>query len=277
MIKMMFSASPPTIKIEFLSRSATREFIEKDADGYLAGLTPRDISARKSSTIAEYAGVAARCCSEFSPAQKKVLTDAAELADSLMSSVRWYSFGKVVEETLDLNAIAGMPWRFACVSAGDDYEAGWPHTRADVIFLCKDFFKGYYPSSGRSKAYDHMVETLVHEKVHVFQRSHAEFMRLWNSTQGYQRIAPRSSFPAEAGIRSNPDLDSYVYSISRTPCFVRYRSSRPKDMYDTEKVGPTEHPNEDMAYKIAAYVMGLRPIAPPRAPPLDPASDAYCS
>lgn len=236
-------------KITFLTRDSTQEFVLQDEDMYVSKLTPQDVRARRCASNDEYKAVAIRACSEFSPAQKKVLTEASCQADVRLARATTF------DAIIDLRVLADMPWKFACVT-GTAYENGWPHTRSDVIFLSKAFFQHYSPALGPlTSAFRDIVETLIHEKVHVFQRAYPELMRVYNMSHGFERIAPKAAYD-RLDIRSNPDLDGFVYSKHKRPCFVRYRSSHPSGMDDTEDVGPTEHPNEEMAYRLAAAVVG---------------------
>jgi hypothetical protein len=92
----------------------------------------------------------------------------------------------------------------------------------------------------------------MHEKVHVFQRWFKELCRVIYAQQGFQIIGKRVGF-RDPEIRSNPDLDEFVYSQHGTPCYVRYvvAEGMRRGMRRTETVGPCEHPNEWMAYSLS--------------------------
>jgi hypothetical protein len=153
-------------------------------------------------------------------------------------------------ELRELKQVSRRIWKIAALA--DVAEDGYPHTHGDIIFLPLKYFN--WPSKKR-------VVTLLHENIHVYQRqskSHAEHM------------AARSRFPLSHlpphiryRVRSNPDLDSYVYNSTVT----LFDTDHPYKLSDSSlytvatngsmsRSGAAfEHPNETMAYELSEAML----------------------
>jgi hypothetical protein len=102
-------------------------------------------------------------------------------------------------ETRTINSI---PWNVALLNA--EVEADLPHTVGDVIFLPPSFFT--LPPDVR-------VATLLHEKIHIFQRmfpveTNILFTEVWKLTP----FSLDRNFVARNHIRFNPDNNNLVYA-----------------------------------------------------------------
>lgn len=223
--------------IEYLSKEQTLLFVKTDQDMYVARMTPADLSARSCKTHDEYKSK--HQALNFSPAQKQLLAKAVKDVDSSMLKIGQLS------STVDLRSVSVMSWRFSLMDRR--YENSWPHTRESIVFLSPDFFAPTYTHFN----YLSKCETLAHEKIHVFQRAWPEACAIYHISQGFMRIGFRKQLSL---VRANPDLDEYVYSQNCAPCFVSYKNNRPMSMDDVESHGPTEHPNEAMAYRVGKLV-----------------------
>ena len=167
--------------------------------------------------------------------------------------------------------LAELPWNIA-VSRGRA-ETGFPHTVEDVICLPAAFLGA--PSR----------RTLIHEKIHVFQRAYPSRAREALALMGYRLKCPASDLPdsVRLRLRANPDLDGNVYEQVSTGCV-------PAALYNTDSRsgGPItslsnvtlacisclgdgddvvrkpqapvpryEHPFEEMAYVLADAILSL--------------------
>lgn len=96
--------------------------------------------------------------------------------------------------------LRNIPWNLAKCKEG--VEKDMPHTHGEVIFVPFHFMK---------VAFNSFCETLLHEKLHVFQRLYPIdtvnlYMDYWNITiSDYQMIA-------ESNTRTNPDANGIVFS-----------------------------------------------------------------
>lgn len=213
----------------FMSAAETSRFLKSDPDTYVRTMTPWDLYARKMKNIEDYLTRASAAATDFEPAQKERFSKATADADAF--------FRKQGSES-----IANIPWVFA-MTQGDAYEDGMPHTRTNVIFV----------SSMLDETHERLVQTLVHEKLHVYQRANPEKMAIMLQTAGYTRWKYRVGEPR---IRSNPDVDPWIYIDPKTnkPMACYYSSDKPSNISDITSNPESEHPFERMAYEIAKKI-----------------------
>lgn len=100
-----------------------------------------------------------------------------------------------------------VPWRVAVLE--DRAEDGWPHTHGDVVCLPRRLLRAHDRA---------LVETLVHERVHVLQRARPDVAAAvvvgeWGLVP-HDRATVLLQNPGVAErVRSNPDLDDKLYSF----------------------------------------------------------------
>lgn len=216
--------------VRFLSKDEVGAFIMSDKDQYLARLTKVDLSARKASSVEEYKKRSAAAAMDVPKDTQEAIKKHAAMIDKYLLQTGQHK-------------LVGVPWVIA-VTEGNAYENGYPHTRSNVIFL----------SSNDLKSID-LARTLLHEKVHVYQRMYPEDMREVMKKGGYKPWKLRRDVPLA---RANPDLDEWIYTdpVSDKPMVAYYTSATPSSISDVTLEHPSfEHPYEKMAYDIAnAYV-----------------------
>lgn len=214
-----------TANVTFLSREEVHAFIKKDGDGYVASLTPLDLYARGVSSSSEY--IQRIAAAEINEEHKNNIRKLAYIVDTyLMQSGQ--------------HKLASVPWKIA-VTSNTFYENGYPHTRQDIIFL----------STNEMDSID-LGRTLLHEKVHVYQRMYPDDANQYLRDNGYERWKLRRDEPLA---RSNPDLDEWIYMDPKTkkPMVAYYSSSKPSSISDVTLDHPSyEHPFEKMAYETAS-------------------------
>jgi hypothetical protein len=153
------------------------------------------------------------------------------------------------------------PWVLAFVE--DRTEGGMPHTHGGVICLP---FRWALMGLG-SPAF---IQTLIHERIHVLQRRYPHL----GQKLAYQRLRVRPAMQRrdlepflKAQWRTNPDLDSFVYSDGVIALFdkdaeklgdIRLISLFKRGL-PTIKIGQSsaksEHPFETIAYTVAEDAM----------------------
>ena len=158
-----------------------------------------------------------------------------------------------------------VPWKIAILD--ERAENGWPHTHGDVICIPRTF-----------RSLKNLVQTLVHERVHLIQRKRPDLFRdlIAIKAWGMMAIPVAALEPADAlpFRRSNPDLDGNLYmrkkdgavpislfasvddairgglSASRVHLFKNGREIEDSNGSDQE-----EHPYETQAYLIAEAIV----------------------
>jgi len=168
----------------------------------------------------------------FTDDQKRRIEKAAYDADNFFKSLQI--------DGLDTNLIRLIPWNI-CLTRDNDYEDGFPHTRGDKIFL----------STKLDMSHKNLTATLVHEKVHIYQRLYPQDTMSFLEHNGYYRWKQRFGVPR---IRSNPDVDPWIYFNPKTkkPMVAYYTSDNPENINDitTAEHPELEHPFEQIAYRI---------------------------
>lgn len=236
-----FTGKNDNFGISFFSNTDTVSFLREDKDGYVKGLSSSDLYARKANSPDDYISNIIKCASSFTDLEKAKLTRCAKLADTFLKS---YTYRDIINGS----DIAKMRWIFAVTRKNDvdRYEEGLPHTRGDVIFLSE-----YTINDNIAVGDDDMIltSTLIHEKVHIFQRYNPEIIEKTIESMGY-KVAPNTDTKLK---RSNPDINDKNYYDKNGKTFIfKYNSNRPKNINDVNGDDfSSEHPYETMAYDIA--------------------------
>jgi hypothetical protein len=250
------------------------ELMANVAPSYFAGFNQLDMCARKCDSREE-------CAASYAAAVIPVNKPSDE-----MRIQRWCGEADALARAYHpgLEALAAMPWKICFIH--DDAEGGFPHTHGSIIVLPTSFAAFAEEDDDVKKK---KVTTLLHEKIHVFQRLHPAachqlYRRFW-ALEDRVRIdtLPQA---VRRRMRSNPDLDGYLYldrtsgtcvqlyfpesgsdctglrlSASR-PVLLRFTDSSSHDRnHDNghDQSCDYEHPNEAMAYVMSEMI-----VAPPR-------------
>jgi hypothetical protein len=231
-----------------------------DASGYFAAFSPADAAANGCGGpgACRDAYVASLLTAVPADAVRRLRHDVA-LVDAACRRA----------DTPVARLLLAVPWRVALLA--DRHPPQYPHTLGDVICLPAGFV-GTAP--GRA-------ETLLHEKIHVFQRLYPRLCQRLFAAWGLTRLP--ASAPRPPGERRNPDLDGRLYAdgdgvftcqvyhtIPRGPprslaasgvaCWTASGAATGGQPAHAACPGGLatawEHPNERMAYQLAAAVMG---------------------
>jgi len=216
-------------QIQIIPIEIGRRFLQFDLDGYVQQFSSEDLVARKADTTQEYLKKSAADVLLITDTQKATLIRAVDAAGKYFETYRNYYIDPVPFQNL--------PWKF--IMTAGYYENGLPHTRADYIFITPDVFR---------QSEDELVRLLIHEKVHIYQRTYKELVQEKLKARNYQVYRLRKGYPL---IRANPDLDENIYLDPENNVMVQtYASMTPKNISDV-KGSYMEHPYEEMAYAIA--------------------------
>lgn len=219
--------------ISFLPPQDVALFLKQDRDKYVQQMSTADLYARKCKTVPEYIDKISKCTLVFEPDERKTLVRCAHIADKFLLDYQY--------NIIHGKDIAKIPWKFALIC--NEYEEGLPHTREDIIFLSRSNIIGND---------ENIISTLIHEKVHIYQRYHPHIMKKVMERMGYTKSKSNLKYVLK---RSNPDITDIIYvnpHTGREMVFV-YRTATPygiTDVYDGS-VQSIEHPYEQIAYDIA--------------------------
>lgn len=139
-----------------------------------------------------------------------------------------------------------IPWRVLFFD--DKSEGGFPHTHGDCIMLPYKFLTKH-----EHEEQEHVIDTLLHEKVHVYQRMFPfDFLDLYLRYWGFGVLGLASQ--RIPGIRSNPDTNDVLFADSSgvmiSPAFKKLPTGL-GDIVDTR-----DHPNEMAAYMLPRIIIG---------------------
>jgi len=213
--------------VKFLTYEETQKFLYNDPDGYITNLSPTDLYARGVNDPLEYIQNIVKNVATFSEEDKKLFNSISLKADELLKNEKEFC------------NISDIPWVFA-MTKDNHYEEGLPHTRANIIFV----------SSSIDRRESELLRTLIHEKLHIYQRMYPEKIAQYLEANGYKRWKQRLGQPR---IRANPDLDPWIYIDPKTnnPMAYYYSSDTPNGITDIVFNRDYEHPFEKIAYEIS--------------------------
>lgn len=229
--KLEFFMTEPSII--FMNPHDVHRFMSLDEDRYVEEMSSADFHARKALNANDYIEKSRADTIAFTFEEKELLKQAILKANRFL-----LSYQDDFIQSYEMNRI---PWKLALTKGY--YENGLPHTRMNIIFL---------PKSLLNQSIDTIVQTLIHEKVHLHQRIYKERYQKMLILKNYQIVGKRNH---QYRIRANPDVDEYIYYHPDHFIMVEnYRSLTPKDIQDTEQLGlhtKYEHPYEEHAYQVA--------------------------
>ena len=159
----------------------------------------------------------------------------------------------------DLKLLTSIEWKFIFLNSKYFIENNFPHTHTDMIFLPSTFFD--YSQKQR-------VNTLIHEKIHVYQRLfpipyHKLLFKIFD-LRIHSYLPNHEKFSM---VRQNPDNNLLIYKdcneytlpiLSQQPTslnyvsFTRFNSNEKTTKFS--KLPFNEHPNETLAYYLTSLI-----------------------
>jgi len=157
----------------------------------------------------------------------------------------------------DYSKLNKIPWNIFAFNPENKGEFPFPHTHGDSIFIPYNWDK-------REVNLDNikiMASTLVHEKIHIFQRvypleTHFLIENVWNHSfydhiKNYETRYNRNNNNLIA-LRRNPDTNHFLYMDEKNELILpKFKKTNDESH---EIIDSRDHPFEMMAYKMTDYI-----------------------
>lgn len=225
--------------VDILSKERTLSILLSNNDNYYSKFSDLDLKVRKVQNVNEYKNKIKNCVCEPEKIIKNKILKAVDKADYKLNKLISIHNGNY--KHIDLNKLHNIKWKIGFV-CNNDYEQGLPHTRNDLIIMPIDMIY--------SHSINNLSETLIHEKVHVYQKLFPKETENYLKMNNFKKIKKRED---SDNIRANPDMDDniytdgdIVYKASYLPNAVNITDVR---IYNNDQ--KFEHPHENMAIILA--------------------------
>jgi hypothetical protein len=224
----------------------------RHARRYVSRMTPIDAriltrsSARYSDPLSGYLDGLV----EFQPSQTNLLDVGADAADLAI-----YQSG--------CKRLHAIPWKFRRTSVCE-----FPHTIHDSIILPTSFFHF---------SFDRQIEILIHEKIHIWQKTFPQQAEKYvHEVMGYRPIKTLDlAMRYEYHVRANPDTNDTLYARNGTNAYPLqvFKDSQATSLADSEIIVlphdsnvrykyEYEHPFEEMAYVLSKQIFSSQTLHP---------------
>ena len=218
----------------FLDSKSLLNFLIKNNDNYYQTFFENDFKVRNIKNINEYFEMIQSSVTDFTMNEIKKIKKCIKNADLFFSKINY--------EWFDGEKCINLQWIIGCVK-GRLYENGLPHTRGDVIILSKKHLNEYSEKK--------LTNTLIHEKVHVYQKKFKLDVEKYIISNNYKKIKKRDIID---NVRANPDLDNWIYKDAENNINTALYNKNPTSVEDIKYVPQNfqmfEHPYENMAIFI---------------------------
>ena len=223
----MFDTSNNNIK--FLNKYQLKNILIQDKDKYYQSFFKKDFKVRKIENINDYLKIISNCTCDFNEFEKKKIIRCIKKIDTLIHTLKnkgdQFNF-------IHYDKFLTLPWIFGLVNT-KQYENGLPHTRNQYIIFERDYLENISEKS--------LMRTLIHEKVHVYQKTYPKHIQHYLNHHQFKKIKPRES---KDSIRANPDLDNFIYQDKYFNTYKAVYNLNAKNLEDI-----TYYPNDRQYYE----------------------------
>jgi hypothetical protein len=217
----------------FLTREQLLNFLLNDSDNFYSKLKPMDLALRQVENIDEYKKNINNSVDEFTKEEMRKLTRAMENCDHYLQVINKPGFNGF--------KCKQIPWKIGCI-IGKEYESGLPHTRDQVIL---------FPRYKLEQSERIFTRTLIHERIHIYQKRYPEDIQQYLKHNGYKRHKPIS----RSMTRANPDIDDWTYTDKEGNIMSAEYKKDAKTLRDVvftpKNTSEYEHPLEKMAVDLS--------------------------
>jgi hypothetical protein len=223
----------------FLNKKELINILLEDKDNYYKTFSKTDLIVRGVNTIDEYKETIKNSCLDISESNKKKLSKYITEANLKLKKFKISGF--------DGNKCADIPWIIGLTN--NNYENGFPHTRNNIIVLSENILSIFNFN---------IVNTLIHEKIHIYQKTYPEDIKIYLDSNNFKKYLNRNEINKnQFNIRANPDLDNYLYKMGDSIMMSVYNKNA-NDITDitTYPINNSkyEHPFEYMAYTLSNII-----------------------
>lgn len=235
--------------VRILSSVEMRELIcvRGSIDDYYDSFSVMDLRARGVSSLSEYLKRIESSCI----LRKHDLDNAESTIRQCIKQVDWE---KVIEDRtgnnswIDMGRLRALPWKIGLTS-GKTYEYGLPHTRGDIIIIpVSHCGKGSKADKLSLTVSGELLDTLMHEQLHVYQKMYPEDFQKYLDSEGFVRHCKRKDIQ---NVAANPDADEWVYSKDGEIFVGQYSGGGAN--YKSVTFKPINHPRFDCPQEYAVY------------------------
>ncbi len=218
----------------FLTPAQLYEYLINDFDNFYNKLKPIDLLLRNVKNVKEYKENIYSSLDEFTNDEMIKLTIAMEKCDNYLKTINKPGF--------DGMKCRDIPWKIGCI-VGTKYESGLPHTRGEIIL---------FPRYKLSQDTNIFTRTLIHERIHIYQKKYPNDIHKYLKHNGYKRHKPIS----RSKTRANPDIDDWTYIDKEGNIMSAEYKKDAKSLRDVtfspKNTSEYEHPLEKMAIELAS-------------------------
>jgi hypothetical protein len=212
----------PTIQYNFTPVSR-EEFTQRTSlSDFFTSLNSPDLIARSTpnnpiTSEEQYKNVYVASYEEFTEIEKNILNKVVEEANKLLTPYQ---------------NLQQLEWKF--VKVNNRIENGLPHTISDMIVVNTDLLK---------RTEKELIKTIIHEKVHIYQRLNAPSSRKWITQTDFVSLLSSDFMSLNKDVldmrRSNPDLDRNTYYHKKSKLVLKqlYNSTSPQSITDSKAYG----------------------------------------
>ena len=234
--------------IIFLNSDELFTILSSDNDNYYKTFLNYDFSTRNIENIDDYMPKIKASVTDFTDLEKKKVTKSIHYINSKLNNLNLpYFNGELANK---------IPWKLGLID-GTLYENGYPHTRNDIIILSRNTInienninEGFYNDIDKS-----FTETLIHERIHVYQKMYPEYTKIYLSQNNFMKIKDRE---INDNIRANPDINQTVYQDIVGNIYKATYNNNAKTIGDINYASGSnqsfEHPYEKMAIEFEKYI-----------------------
>jgi hypothetical protein len=228
----LFERISESPEIYYMNKKELEDYLIQDVDSYYKNFSNIDFKVRRVNNLNDYYENIKKSCVDIDNDSMKILNNCINNANNKLRKYNIIGF--------DGNKCANIIWKIGLVK-DKLYEEGYPHTRHKVIII------PLYLLNSKSQ----LISTLIHEKIHVYQKTYPEDINEYLNNNGFTKYKLRSEYNYT---RSNPDMDEWIYKDKNGNIMMTEYIDNAQSIMDVKTIpintSKYEHPFEYMAYDI---------------------------